>query len=293
MGFINDIRKIVGKLPAKRQTLFFSATMPREIEELAGRMLHDPARVAVTPVASTAERIAQRVMHVEKNRKSSLLADVLRSEPIDRALVFTRTKHGADRVVRHLVKAGLPAEAIHGNKSQGQRERALSSFRQGGIRILIATDIAARGIDVDGISHVVNFDIPNVPETYVHRIGRTARAGAEGVAISFCDPEERAFLRAIEKLTRMAIPAENSATLGADATTRAPDSRPREHRFRNGSSSRPDGAKPHAAKAKNRHRRRPAQERPAQSPHSQSEIAQVGFMRSRHARNTDAQDRSR
>jgi ATP-dependent RNA helicase RhlE len=292
MGFINDIRKIVGKLPAKRQTLFFSATMPREIEELAGRMLRDPARVAVTPVASTAERIAQRVMHVDKNRKSSLLADVLRSEPIDRALVFTRTKHGADRVVRHLLKAGLPAEAIHGTKSQGQRERALSSFRQGGIRILIATDIAARGIDVDGISHVVNFDIPNVPETYVHRIGRTARAGAEGVAISFCDPEERAYLRAIEKLTRMAIPAENSGSPRTDATARAPDSKPREHRFRNGN-SRPDGAKPHAAKAKNRRRRHPRQERPAQAPHSQGEIAQVGFMRSRHARNTDAQDRSR
>jgi ATP-dependent RNA helicase RhlE len=207
MGFIHDIRKIVGKLPAKRQTLFFSATMPPAIEELGRMMLREPARVAVTPQASTAERISQRVVHVEKSGKVALLAEVLRNEPIDRAIVFTRTKHGADRVVRQLGQQGLVAEAIHGNKSQGQRERALAAFRNGKVKTLIATDIAARGIDVDGITHVINYDLPNVPESYVHRIGRTARAGAEGFAISFCDHEERAYLRDIEKLIRMAIPA--------------------------------------------------------------------------------------
>jgi ATP-dependent RNA helicase RhlE len=175
-------------------------------------MLRDPARVAVTPQATTAERIAQRVILAEKASKPALLAEILRSEPIDRVLVFTRTKHGADKVVRVLNKAGIAAEAIHGNKSQNQRERVLSAFRNGRLRTLIATDIAARGIDVDGISHVVNYDLPNIPESYVHRIGRTARAGAEGVAISFCDHEERAYLRDIERLIRMTIPATDRRT---------------------------------------------------------------------------------
>jgi len=206
MGFIHDIRKIVAKLPAQRQTLMFSATMPRAIAELAAQMLHDPVKVSVAPVASTAERIEQRVIRVDRAAKSALLVNVLRSETIDRALIFTRTKHGADKVVRGLVRAGIGAEAIHGNKSQNQRERVLAAFRKGEIRTLVATDIAARGIDVDGISHVVNFDLPEVPETYVHRIGRTARAGAEGVAISLCDGEEIALLRDIEKLIRMSIP---------------------------------------------------------------------------------------
>ncbi len=207
MGFIQDIRRIVGKLPKQRQTLFFSATMPPPIEELGRIMLSNPAHVAVTPQASTAERISQRVVHVEKSGKVALLADLLRSEPIDRAIVFTRTKHGADKVVRQLHQQGLAAEAIHGNKSQGQRERALAAFRNGKVKTLIATDIAARGIDVDGITHVINYDLPNVPESYVHRIGRTARAGAEGFAISFCDHEERAYLRDIERLIRMTLPS--------------------------------------------------------------------------------------
>jgi ATP-dependent RNA helicase RhlE len=206
MGFIRDIRKIVDRLPVERQTLMFSATMPRAIVELAGHMLRDPIKIAVTPVASTVERIAQRVIRLDRAAKAATLIDVLRQETIDRALVFTRTKHGADKVVRGLVRAGFGAEAIHGNKSQNQRERVLAAFRKGEIRTLVATDIAARGIDVDGISHVVNYDLPNVPETYVHRIGRTARAGAEGVAISLCDAEEVAFLRDIEKLIRMTIP---------------------------------------------------------------------------------------
>src|SRR5580658_3856582 len=206
MGFIHDIRKIVAKLPAKRQTLLFSATMPRAIAELAAQLSHDPIQVAVTPVASTVERVEQRIIHVDRGAKPSVLVDVLRREALDRALIFTRTKHGADKVVRGLIKAGITAQAIHGNKSQGQRERVLAAFRKGEVKTLVATDIAARGIDVDGISHVVNFDLPNIPETYVHRIGRTARAGAEGIAISLCDGEEVAFLRDIEKLIRLPIP---------------------------------------------------------------------------------------
>jgi len=208
MGFIQPIRLIVSKLPKARQSLFFSATMPPPIAELAAQMLRDPATVAVTPVSSTAERIAQRIIHIDRGGKQGLLADLLKRETINRALVFTRTKHGADKVVRGLVKLGIAAEAIHGNKSQSQRERVMAAFRSGQIRTLVATDIAARGIDVDGISHVFNFDLPNEPESYVHRIGRTARAGAEGVAISFCDGEERGYLRDIEKLIRASIPSE-------------------------------------------------------------------------------------
>ena len=175
-------------------------------------MLRDPARVAVTPQATTAERVDQRVILTDKASKPALLAEVLKGENIDRVLVFTRTKHGADKVVRGLHKAGHTAEAIHGNKSQSQRERVLAAFRDGKLRTLIATDIAARGIDVDGVSHVVNYDLPNIPESYVHRIGRTARAGAEGIAISFCDHEERAYLRDIERLIRMTIPATDRRT---------------------------------------------------------------------------------
>jgi superfamily II DNA/RNA helicase len=207
MGFIHDIRKIVSKLPKERQTLLFSATMPRDIAELADQMLRDPVKVAVTPPASTVERVEQRIIHVDRGAKSAILAELLKGEAVNRALVFTRTKHGADKVVRGLVRDGVAAEAIHGNKSQNQRERVLAAFRKGDVRTLVATDIAARGIDVDGITHVVNFDLPNIPETYVHRIGRTARAGADGIAISLCEGEEKAFLRDIERLIRTTIPA--------------------------------------------------------------------------------------
>jgi ATP-dependent RNA helicase RhlE len=229
MGFINDIRKIVGKLPIKRQTLFFSATMPKDIAELAEAMLRDPARVAVTPVASTVERITQRILQVDFAAKPAILAQILKQEPVNRALIFTRTKHGADKVVKGLAKAGIRADAIHGNKSQNNRERALAAFRSGEIRTLVATDIAARGIDVDGITHVVNFDLPNVPETYVHRIGRTARAGAEGIAISLiAGAEEMSYLRDIEKLIRIALPREDRRTPGSrDA---APAAAPRQNR---------------------------------------------------------------
>jgi ATP-dependent RNA helicase RhlE len=206
MGFIRDIRKIVAHIPIRRQTLMFSATMPRAIAEFAAQMLRDPVRIAVAPEAATADRVAQRIIRVDRSAKPAILIDVLQRETIERCLVFTRTKHGADKVVRNLRNAGIAADAIHGNKSQGQRERVLAAFRKGEVRTLVATDIAARGIDVDGISHVVNYDVPNVPETYVHRIGRTARAGAEGIAISLCDGEEMAFLRDIEKLIRVSIP---------------------------------------------------------------------------------------
>jgi len=205
LGFIVPIRRIVQQIPAQHQTLFFSATMPGEIGGLAGQMLKNPAHVAVTPVATTAERVEQHVIMVETSRKRAVLFDLLMGPAAGRTLVFTRTKHGADRVVKYLEESGLAAAAIHGNKSQGQRERALSDFRSGKCRVLIATDIAARGIDVDGVTHVINYDLPNVAESYVHRIGRTARAGAAGVAISLCDGEERAFLRGIEKLIRAKV----------------------------------------------------------------------------------------
>jgi ATP-dependent RNA helicase RhlE len=206
MGFIHDIRKIVALVPKNRQTLFFSATMPAEIARLAGDMLVDPVKVAVTPAATTVERIDQTAVRADKAEKPRALADILRGDEVTRALVFTRTKHGADRVVRGLVQAGIPAEAIHGNKSQNNRERTMAAFRAGKIRTLVATDIAARGIDVDGVSHVVNYDLPNIAETYVHRIGRTARAGADGVAVSLVSRDEMPFLRDIERLIRRQVP---------------------------------------------------------------------------------------
>jgi ATP-dependent RNA helicase RhlE len=206
MGFLPDVRRVIALLPRQRQTLFFSATMPPDIRALADSILVDPVRVAVAPPATTVELIEQSVFFVEKGDKRALLEHVLGDPAITRVLVFTRTKHGANKVVQNLARANIPAEAIHGNKSQGARERALANFKRGATRVLVATDIAARGIDVEGISHVVNYDIPEVPETYVHRIGRTARAGASGIALSFCDAEERASLRDIERLTRQAIP---------------------------------------------------------------------------------------
>jgi len=206
LGFIHALKRIVTLLPKDRQSLFFSATMPKTISSLADSFLRDPAHVAVTPVATTAERVEQSVIFVPTNRKQVLLETLLRDPAIDRVLVFTRTKHGADKVVRGLDKAGIVGAAIHGNKSQPQRERALAGFRDGSCRVLVATDIAARGIDVEGVTHVINYDLPNVPESYVHRIGRTARAGATGLAISFCNDEEKAYLKDIEKLTRLKVP---------------------------------------------------------------------------------------
>jgi ATP-dependent RNA helicase RhlE len=250
MGFIHDIKRIVAMCPKDRQTLFFSATMPQQIVELAGKMLRDPAKVAVTPQASTVEKVSQRVIHTDRAAKQSLLAEVIKGETIDRVIVFTRTKHGADKVVRGLEKAGLAAQAIHGNKSQNNRERVLAAFRDGSLRTLVATDIAARGIDVDGVSHVINYDLPNIPESYVHRIGRTARAGAEGTAISFCDHEERAFLRDIERLIRQSIPAtdrrgEKHEHAPHHETAGERHGRPHQGRQRD---ERPRQGRPHAAK---------------------------------------------
>jgi ATP-dependent RNA helicase RhlE len=206
MGFIHDVRRVIGLLPSRRQTLFFSATMPREAQELADRLLTKPETVAVTPPATTAEKVEQEVYFVEKIDKRALLVDVLRDSAMRRVLVFSRTKHGANRIAEHLVKAGVGAEAIHGNKSQNARERALANFKAGRVRVLVATDIAARGIDIDDVTHVVNFDVPEVPETYVHRIGRTARAGAGGMALSFVEADERADWRNVVRLVKQDIP---------------------------------------------------------------------------------------
>ncbi|MFC7473945.1 DEAD/DEAH box helicase [Dankookia sp. GCM10030260] len=208
-GFLPAIRRLVKALPTVRQTLFFSATMPQEIGRLAGELLNNPARVEVAPVATTAERVDQRIIHLETAKKRPALAALLRGPGVGRALVFSRTKHGADRVVKQLEADGLAANAIHGNKSQGQRERALAEFKDGIAPILVATDIAARGIDVDGITHVVQYDLPEVPETYVHRIGRTARAGASGEAVALVCHDDLEKLFAIEKLIRQVIPAED------------------------------------------------------------------------------------
>ena len=224
MGFIHDVRKVIAKLPKDRQTLFFSATMPNEITDLAARLLKDPVRVEVAPVATTAERIEQQVIFVPSADKRHLLLDMLGKDPgMDRVIVFTRTKHGANKVAEHLAKANVSAAAIHGNKSQGARQAALEGFRAGTVRVLVATDIAARGIDVDGVSHVVNYELPNIPESYVHRIGRTARAGASGIAIAFCDDgDERTYLRDIEKLTRKPLTVVAAGPVRRPAPTEAP-----------------------------------------------------------------------
>ena len=218
LGFLPPIRRIIAAIPKQRQTLFFSATMPTEIGKLVSELLRDPAKVSVAPQATTVERIRQQVLFVETERKRALLAELLSDPKMTRTLVFTRTKRGADRVAKYLEHAGIDAQAIHGDKSQGQRERALAAFKAGNVRALVATDIAARGIDVDAVSHVVNVDLPNVPESYVHRIGRTARAGADGSAISLVSNDERGLLKDIEKLTRQSIPSfdrRNDKVLGA------------------------------------------------------------------------------
>ena len=206
MGFIHDVKRVIAALPQKRQTLFFSATMPPEIQALSKSLLKDPARVEVVPQSTTAEKVEQRLYFVEREQKRHLLVHLLGDKAIRRALVFTRTKHGANRVTKQLESAHITAAAIHGNKSQNARERALDDFKDGSCRVLVATDIAARGIDIEGITHVINFDLPNIPESYAHRIGRTGRAGATGTALSFCDTEERAYLKDIERTIRLRVP---------------------------------------------------------------------------------------
>ena len=220
MGFIRDVRRIIARLPRRRQTALFSATMPDAVVELVNGLLTAYERVEVTPPATTVERVDQRVLFVEKADKRNLLSELFRDKAVQRALVFARTKHGANRVAEHLQKAGVRAEAIHGNKSQPARQRALDAFRAGRLRALVATDIAARGIDVDDVSHVINFDLPNEPEGYVHRIGRTARAGRDGVALSFCDSDEVAYLRAIERTIRRPVPVEEAHPFHATSVAR-------------------------------------------------------------------------
>jgi ATP-dependent RNA helicase RhlE len=206
MGFVNDVRKVIAKLPKQRQSLFFSATMAPPIVELANTILVNPTKIEVTPESTTADTVNQVVYFVDKENKKDLLFDILSSQQIERALVFTRTKHGADKVAKGLTASGIHAQAIHGNKSQNARQNALSNFKSKQTRVLVATDIAARGIDIDELTHVINYELPNIPESYVHRIGRTGRAGASGIAIAFCDAEEKAYLRDIHKLIGKNIP---------------------------------------------------------------------------------------
>ena len=222
MGFIHDIRRILKLLPAKRQSLFFSATMPPEIEALANSILTHPAKVEVTPASSTVDTITQSVYFVEKKEKKNLLLYLLKNPAIESALIFTRTKYGADKLARVLNKAGIKAEAIHGNKSQSARQRALTGFKNHDLRILIATDIAARGIDVNQLSHVINYELPNIPETYVHRIGRTGRAGHDGIALSFCETEELPYLKEIQKLIGKKIPVVKEHPFVATEQTNSP-----------------------------------------------------------------------
>ena len=258
LGFLQPIRKIVAHLPKERQNLFFSATMPGEIGKLAGELLRNPVKVSVAPQATTVEKVRQNVIFVEASRKRALLCDMFADPKLTRTLVFTRTKRGADRVAKFLEQAGVTAESIHGDKSQGQRERALAAFKAGKCRALVATDIAARGIDVDSVSHVIQFELPNVPESYVHRIGRTARAGASGEAISLCADDERSLLRDIQKVTRQTIPSfdrRNDKALGAMVAVEAQlegekrPSRPQQ-------SQRPHQAKAQPAGQPHRNRRR-------------------------------------
>lgn len=248
MGFIHDVKRVIIKLPVKRQTLFFSATMPPEIQKLADMLLTKPAKVEVTPVSSTVDKIDQGLFYVDKPNKPQLLLYLLKSPNIKTALVFTRTKHGADKVVRILHKAGVTAAAIHGNKSQNARQHALTNFKNGNTRVLVATDIAARGIDIDDLTHVFNYDLPDVPETYVHRIGRTGRAGNAGVAIAFCDENEKTELREIQKLINKIIPVvDNHPFPAGTAPAPVPSTQQPKPSFKrnsnNHSSGRPPGRK--------------------------------------------------
>jgi len=277
LGFIHAIRKLTAMLPKERQNLFFSATMPKEIASLADALLKNPVRVEVAPVATTAERVDQSVIHVDPANKAKLLAALLKDNNMTRTLVLTRTKHGADKVMKSLSAAGYTAAAIHGNKSQNNRERALAGFKSGKILVLVATDIAARGIDIDSVSHVINYDLPHVPESYVHRIGRTARAGAGGSAIAFCTPEDRPLLRDIEKTIRMAVPVTQHELGLKQVSSLAPT-----HGWNPVGKSKPQAAKPrhHGKQPGNRNHgsgdaqgRRPEK---VQSQHGQPRHVQAG-----------------
>lgn len=257
MGFIPDVRRVIAKLPKKRHSLFFSATMPPVVEKLAKELLHKPAQITIDPGKPTVERIAQKMMFVDRENKDSLLIDLIGEHDMDKVIVFTRTKHGANKVVKKLGAAGIGAAAIHGNKSQTARTTALHQFKTGQLRALVATDIAARGIDVDGITHVVNYDLPEEPETYVHRIGRTARAGTDGDAVSFCAARERDWLRGIEKLIRKAVPVEQEHRFHSEDARNAvgAEARPLPKTGRGGGRRRPAGNRPRSTGNRSRRRR--------------------------------------
>ncbi|HEX7777496.1 MAG TPA: DEAD/DEAH box helicase [Parvibaculum sp.] len=278
MGFVRDVRKIIATMPRDRQSLLFSATMPQSIESLAAEILQDPVRVEVTPEVITVDKIEQHVLFVEQKRKRELLSKLLENAELSRVIIFTRTKHCANRVSEQLEKSGVPAEAIHGNKSQNARQKALEQFRSGNARVLVATDIAARGIDVDGITHVINYELPNEPESYVHRIGRTARAGASGIALSFCDGTERSHLKAIERLTRRSLKVLDTRALIGDTASPAfaneapvrEDRRPQQNRSRQGHArqgqqrqcqGRPDQGRPDQARQGQPRHEQPRQDR--------------------------------
>ena len=252
MGFIRDVRKIVHTIPDDRQTLLFSATMPKEVARLAEDILYEPVRVDVAPKTVTADKVEQRIIHVPAAKKGALLADLLSDEALRRVIVFTRTKHRANRVAKQLGQAGVEAAAIHGNKSQAARQRALDGFKSNAIRVLVATDIAARGIDVDGVTHVINFELPNEPESYVHRIGRTARAGADGMAVSFCDPAERDHLRGIERLIGRRIAIDEHTLSTAAAKEASPPQQPKKLAKPHG--KRPGGGKRRSVRNRRRNR---------------------------------------
>ncbi|WP_420149978.1 DEAD/DEAH box helicase [Spirosoma sp.] len=247
MGFIHDVKRVIAKLPERRQSLFFSATMPPDVAKLADSILHNPAKVEVTPVSSTADTIQQAMYFVSKEDKRKLLVHILNDAKIRSALVFARTKHGADKVAKDLLKSGIKAEAIHGNKSQNARQRALSNFKSRETRVLVATDIAARGIDVDELTHVINYELPNIPETYVHRIGRTGRAGNDGIALSFCDAEETAYLKDIHKLIGKNVPVVTEHPYVLDVATAPATSTPAQRQGRsNNGGHRQGGQRPQA-----------------------------------------------
>ena len=253
MGFVHDVKKVIKKIPVKRQTLFFSATMPDSIMALANSILTNPLKVEIKPVTTTAELITQELYYIDKTNKKKLLSDLLKVSDADRVLVFTRTKHGANKVVKDLIKDGIKAEAIHGNKTQNARQKALKNFKDKATRVLVATDIAARGIDIDELALVINYEIPNISETYVHRIGRTGRAGASGKAISFSDYEEKAFIRDIQKLMDLKIPVIENHSYPMEYFE-IPEKKPQQGRPSRNQSKKPASKKPNTVKSTNRRR---------------------------------------
>ena len=253
MGFVHDVKKVIKKIPTRRQTLFFSATMPDSIMDLANSILTNPLKVEIKPVTTTAELIQQELYYIDKTNKKNLLIDLMKLSDADRVLVFTRTKHGANKVVKDLIKEGIKAEAIHGNKTQNARQKALKNFKDKTTRVLVATDIAARGIDIDELALVINYEIPNIAETYIHRIGRTGRAGASGKAISFSDYEEKAFIRDIQKLMDLKIPVIENHSYPMEYFE-IPEKKPQQGRPSRNQSKKPASKKPNTAKSTNRRR---------------------------------------